>query len=54
MSLDDNGNRADSFDWMRVKSVHVPSVQNLYHQIVPPLLQPVEPQPKECIGLDVQ
>ena len=32
--------------WMRVKSVHLPSVQNLYHQIVPPLLHPVEPQPK--------
>ena len=36
--------------WMRVKSVHVQSVQNLYHQIVPPLLHPVEPQPKAAIG----
>ena len=36
--------------WMRVKSVHVPSVQNLYHQIVPPLLHPVEPQPKAAVG----
>jgi len=36
--------------WQRVKSVHVPSVQNLYHQIVPPLLHPVEPQPKAAIG----
>lgn len=34
-----------SFAWMRVKSVHLPSIQNLYYQIVPPLLQPVEPQP---------
>ena len=39
-----------AFQWTRVKSVHVPSVQNLYHQIVPPLLQPVEPQPKIPIG----
>jgi hypothetical protein len=38
------------FDWMRVKSVDVPSVQSLYHQIVPPLLQPVEPQPKSALG----
>lgn len=36
--------------WMRVRSVHLPAVQNLYHQIVPPLLQPVEPQPKAAIG----
>ncbi len=39
-----------SFEWMRVKSVHVPSVQSLYHQIVPPLLQPFEPQPKSPLG----
>ncbi|HLO31673.1 MAG TPA: hypothetical protein VK249_21145 [Anaerolineales bacterium] len=39
-----------SFDWMRVKSVHVPSIQSLYYQIVPPLLQPVEPQPKSGLG----
>ena len=38
------------FDWMRVKSVDVPSVQSLYHQIVPPLLQPMEPQPKSALG----
>ena len=36
--------------WLRVNSVHVPSVQNLYHQIVPPLLHPVEPQPKAAVG----
>jgi len=36
--------------WTRVKSVHVPSVQSLYHQIVPPLLHPVEPQPNHGIG----
>ena len=38
------------FDWMRVKSVHLPSVQSLYHQIVPPLLQPMEPQPRSANG----
>jgi hypothetical protein len=38
------------FAWSRVKSVHLPSVQSLYHQIVPPLLQPVEPQPKRALG----
>jgi len=38
------------FDWMRVKSVHLPSVQSLYHQIVPPLLHPVELQPKTPLG----
>lgn len=36
--------------WTRVKSVHMPAVQSLYHQIVPPLLQPVEPQPKSALG----
>jgi hypothetical protein len=25
-------------------------VQSLYHQIVPPLLQPIEPQPKSALG----
>ena len=39
-----------SFDWTRVKSVHLPSVQSLYHQIVPPLLQPMESQPKSGLG----
>ena len=36
--------------WMRVKSIHLQTVQNLYHQIVPPLLHPVEPQPKAAVG----
>jgi hypothetical protein len=39
-----------SFTWTRVKSVDVPSVQSLYYQIVPPLLQPVEPPPKRALG----
>lgn len=36
--------------WTRVKSVHLPSVQGLYHQIVPPLLHPIESQPKSPLG----
>lgn len=36
--------------WTKVKPVHLHSVQNLHHQIVPPLLQPVEPQPRETSG----
>jgi hypothetical protein len=37
-------------NWTRVKSVHLPSIQSLYYQIVPPLLHPVEPQPKAAVG----
>jgi len=40
----------EGFDWTRVKSVDLPSVQSLYHQIVPPLLHPFEPQPKSAAG----
>lgn len=36
--------------WTRVRSVDLPTVQSLYHQIVPPLLHPVEPQPKAAGG----
>ena len=36
--------------WNRVQSVHLPAVQSLYHQIVPPLLQPIEPQPRNAVG----
>jgi hypothetical protein len=36
--------------WPRVKSENLPAVQNLYHQIVPPLLQPIEPMPRRPIG----
>src|SRR5215212_8226894 len=39
-----------AFEWARVKSVHMPAVQSLYYQIVPPLLQPVEPQPKSGLA----
>lgn len=37
-------------DWARVKSAHLQSIQSLYHQIVPPLLHPFEPQPKSSTG----
>jgi hypothetical protein len=37
-------------EWLRVRDVHLPSVQSLYHQIVPPLLHPFEPQPKSPTG----
>jgi hypothetical protein len=37
-------------DWTRVRSVDLPTIQSLYHQIVPPLLQPIEPQPKTPLG----
>jgi len=37
-------------DWMRVKPVHMPAVQSIYYQIVPALLQPIEPQPKSGLG----
>jgi hypothetical protein len=36
--------------WMRVRSVNLPAVQGLYQQIVPPLVQPVEPMPREALG----
>jgi hypothetical protein len=37
-------------EWTRVKSIHMPVVQSVYYQIVPPLLQPIEPQPKSTLG----
>jgi hypothetical protein len=36
--------------WTRTWSVHLAAIQSLYHQIVPPLLQPVEPQPKSSVA----
>jgi hypothetical protein len=41
---------ARSFEWTRVKPVHMPAVQSIYYQIVPALLQPIEPQPKNTLG----
>ena len=37
-------------DWARSRSVNFPSIQNLHFQIVPPLLQPVEPISKNIRG----
>jgi hypothetical protein len=37
-------------EWTKVKPVHMSAVQSLYYQIVPPLLQPIEPQPKSGLG----
>ena len=39
-----------NFGWTRVRSINLPAVQSLYHQIVPPLLHPVEPQPRNAVG----
>jgi hypothetical protein len=40
----------DAHPWRRVESVNLPAVQNLYHQIVPQLLQVVESAPKTPSG----
>jgi hypothetical protein len=37
--------------WAPTQDVNMPSIQSLYHQIVPPLLQPVEQVPKNAVGL---
>ena len=36
--------------WPRARSVHLPAIQNLHHQIVPPLMQPIEPAPRHASG----
>ncbi len=36
--------------WRRVRPLDLHSVQSLYQQIVPPLLHPIEPQPKGVSG----
>lgn len=37
--------------WRRVQSVDLVAIQSLYHQIIPPLIQPVEKTPKQASGL---
>jgi hypothetical protein len=37
--------------WTRAQSVNLPSIDSLFRQIVPPLLQPVETTPKRGVGL---
>ena len=41
---------SDRSKWPRARSVHLPVIQNLHHQIVPPLLQPIEPAPRRASG----
>jgi len=36
--------------WSKVRAVSLPAVQSLYYQIVPPLLHPIEAQPKKPVG----
>jgi hypothetical protein len=38
-------------NWARARSANRPALQSLYHQIVPQLIQPVEPLPKNVRGL---
>ncbi len=53
MAKDGHDHAANSGDircWHRAESINLPAVQNLYHQIVPPLLQPVEGPPQHPTG----
>ncbi len=36
--------------WERTRSIQLMAIQSLYQQIVPPLLQPVEPMPRHAAG----
>ena len=36
--------------WPRARSFNMPAIQSLHHQIVPPLLQPIEPAPRKAAG----
>ncbi|MBE7536195.1 MAG: hypothetical protein HS124_10755 [Anaerolineales bacterium] len=36
--------------WMRARSANLPAALSLYYQIVPPLLQPIEPLPQIPLG----
>ncbi len=45
-------NRPEPADgWRKISSANLPSIQSLHHQIVPPLLQPIEPAPRRASGL---
>jgi hypothetical protein len=37
--------------WQKANSENLPAIQSLFHQIVPPLLQPIEPAPRNATGL---
>jgi hypothetical protein len=41
---------ASAGGWERARSIHLPGIQSLYQQIVPPLLQPVEQMPRQASG----
>ncbi|GAB4420010.1 MAG: hypothetical protein Kow002_08130 [Anaerolineales bacterium] len=45
-----NGDARAASAWIRSRAVNVPRIQNLHHQIVPPLVQPVEPISKNVRG----
>jgi hypothetical protein len=38
-------------DWTRARSINQPALQNLYHEIVPQLMHPVEPLSRNARGL---
>ena len=38
-------------EWVTTRSINLPAVQSLYHQIVPTLIQPVEVAPRYPIGM---
>jgi len=38
-------------DWKRARSINRPDLQSLHHQIVPQLMHPLEPLPKNARGL---
>jgi len=45
-----DGEKNTNSGWRRSHSVNFPGIQNLHHQIVPPLVQPVEPISKNIRG----
>jgi hypothetical protein len=50
VSLIEKTESAEGSDWRRIRSVDLPAVQSLHYQIVPPLMQPVEPAPNRVLG----
>jgi hypothetical protein len=45
-----NGSENRPSGWVRSRSINVANIQGLYHQIVPPLVQPVDPISKNIRG----
>lgn len=37
-------------EWLRARSIHLPAIQSLHYQIIPPLLQSVEQAPRHGSG----